>query len=141
MLELRHDASRIEKSQINYSIFLNKSAIPGLDPRLACTLAAMSAQLLSIRSRFLPVATAAVLLLFLFVTACQKAEHAAGQAETAAATEVAPGKVADPVCGMEVDPATAPARATYAGKTYYFCTKEEKEQFDKDPGKYVKKES
>ena len=73
-------------------------------------------------------------------TACQKDEHA-GHPETADATEVSPGKVADPVCGMEVDPATAPAQATYAGKTYYFCTLEEKEQFEKDPGKYVRKES
>jgi YHS domain-containing protein len=101
----------------------------------------MRAKVFSTRSRFLPVATAAALLFLPFFTACQKDEHAAGQAETAAATEVAPGKVADPVCGMEVDPATAPAQATYAGKTYYFCTKEEKEQFEKDPGKYVKKES
>lgn len=94
----------------------------------------------TIRSRFLPVATAAALLLLPFLIGCQKHEHA-GPAETAEAAEISPGKVADPVCGMEVDPATAPAQATYAGKTYYFCTKEEKELFEKDPGKYVKKES
>ncbi|HYO16248.1 MAG TPA: YHS domain-containing protein [Thermoanaerobaculia bacterium] len=92
------------------------------------------------RSRLLPVATATVLLFLPFVTGCQRAEQA-GPAETADAAEVSPGKVADPVCGMEVDPATAAAQATYAGKTYYFCTKEEKELFEKDPGKYVKKES
>lgn len=94
----------------------------------------------TVRSRFLPVATAAALLLFPVLTACQKDEPT-GPAETAAAAEVSPGKVADPVCGMEVDPATAPAQATYAGKTYYFCAEEEKELFEKDPGKYVKKES
>jgi YHS domain-containing protein len=101
----------------------------------------MRTKAFSTRSSFRPVATAAVLLLLLsFFTACQKDEHA-GPPERADAIEVSPGKVADPVCGMEVDPATAPAQATYAGKTYYFCTKEEKEQFEKDPGKYVKKES
>jgi YHS domain-containing protein len=99
----------------------------------------MRAKVFSTRSRFLPVVTAAVFLLPFF-TACQKGEHT-GHTETAAATSFSPGKVADPVCGMEVDPATAPARTTYAGKTYYFCTKEEKEQFEKDPGKYVKKKS
>jgi len=92
------------------------------------------------RSRILPAVAAAALILCPLLTACQK-DESAGPAETAEAAEVSPGKVADPVCGMEVDPATAPAQATYAGKTYYFCTKEEKELFEKDPGKYVKKES
>lgn len=91
-------------------------------------------------SRFLAVAVAAVLLVLPLLTGCQRDEQA-GPSETADAAEVSPGKVADPVCGMEVDPATAAAQATYAGKTYYFCTKEEKELFEKDPGKYVKKES
>ena len=27
----------------------------------------------------------------------------------------------DPVCGMDVDPATAAATSEYQGKTYYFC--------------------
>jgi P-type Cu+ transporter len=29
--------------------------------------------------------------------------------------------IIDPVCGMTVDPATAPAKAEFSGKTYYFC--------------------
>ena len=49
----------------------------------------------------------------------------------------AAGKVVDPVCHMEVDPAKAP-KATYNGKTYYFCSEAEKEQFEKNPGAYVK---
>lgn len=49
-------------------------------------------------------------------------------------------KVIDPVCGMEVDPATA-AKATYAGKTYYFCSEDEKVTFQKNPEKYVRKSS
>ena len=47
-------------------------------------------------------------------------------------------KVIDPVCGMEVDPATAP-KATYAGKTYYFCSEDEKAKFEKNPEQYVEK--
>ena len=27
----------------------------------------------------------------------------------------------DPVCGMDVDIKTAPAKSEYKGKTYYFC--------------------
>ncbi len=27
----------------------------------------------------------------------------------------------DPVCKMEVDPKTAPAKTVYKGQTYYFC--------------------
>jgi YHS domain-containing protein len=50
----------------------------------------------------------------------------------------AASKVTDPVCGMEVDPKTAPS-ATYKGKTYYFCGPEDKAKFVKDPGNYVKK--
>jgi YHS domain-containing protein len=51
----------------------------------------------------------------------------------------AAGKVVDPVCGMEVDPKTAPS-ATYKGQTYYFCSADEKAKFEKEPEKYVKKE-
>ena len=48
----------------------------------------------------------------------------------------------DPVCGMEVDEARANATgktSVYRGKTYYFCAEECKEQFDKDPGRFVTK--
>lgn len=51
----------------------------------------------------------------------------------------ATAQVTDPVCGMKVaDPKTAP-RSIYAGKSYYFCSKEDKAKFDKDPGTYLKK--
>jgi YHS domain-containing protein len=49
-----------------------------------------------------------------------------------------PNMMVDPVCGMDVDPATAAATSVYKGKTYYFCAKDEKVQFDKDPEKYLK---
>jgi len=42
----------------------------------------------------------------------------------------------DPVCGMKVNPKTAHS-STYKGKTYYFCSPEEKTEFDKNPAKYV----
>lgn len=49
-------------------------------------------------------------------------------------------RVVDPVCGMEVDPATS-LKATYAGKTYYFCSEDEKAKFQKNPETYVAKKS
>lgn len=44
----------------------------------------------------------------------------------------------DVVCGMDVDPKTAPAQSKFEGKTYYFCAPGCKKQFDSDPAKYVK---
>jgi P-type Cu+ transporter len=41
--------------------------------------------------------------------------------------------VIDPVCGMDVDPATAAGASTYRGKTYYFCSTGCKRRFDADP--------
>lgn len=48
--------------------------------------------------------------------------------------------VTDPVCGMKIDAKTAADKSVYAGKTYYFCSKEEKAKFDSDPEKYLKKQ-
>jgi YHS domain-containing protein/putative intracellular protease/amidase len=42
-----------------------------------------------------------------------------------------------PVCGMEVNPATAP-KSVYRGKTYYFCSSDHKATFDAAPQKWVK---
>lgn len=44
----------------------------------------------------------------------------------------------DVVCGMDVDPKTAEAKAEYKGDTYYFCSKGCKIEFQKHPEKYVK---
>lgn len=41
--------------------------------------------------------------------------------------------VKDPVCGMDVDEATAPAKSEYQGKTYYFCCEACKGKFDRKP--------
>jgi len=39
----------------------------------------------------------------------------------------------DPVCGMTVDEATAPARSVHRGTTYYFCAPGCKRTFEADP--------
>lgn len=44
----------------------------------------------------------------------------------------------DPVCGMKVDPKTAPS-AKHKGETYYFCSAAEKAQFEKDPASFLRK--
>ena len=41
-----------------------------------------------------------------------------------------------PVCGMDVDVATAP-KSVFKGKTYYFCSDDDKKTFDTDPQKFA----
>lgn len=43
----------------------------------------------------------------------------------------------DPVCGMEVEPASAAGSSVYHGQTYYFCSQGCKAAFDADPARYV----
>ena len=45
--------------------------------------------------------------------------------------------VTDPVCGMEIDPATAVASEDYQGKTYYFCSPACHQRFKAAPKQYV----
>src|SRR5437867_2054939 len=45
----------------------------------------------------------------------------------------------DPVCKMTVEPARAAAQSTYRGQTYYFCAVGCKQQFDREPEKYLPK--
>jgi YHS domain-containing protein len=45
----------------------------------------------------------------------------------------------DPVCGMQVDEKTAPAKSEYKGRTYYFCNPACKATFDKNPERYAGK--
>ncbi|MEX0785099.1 MAG: YHS domain-containing protein [Dehalococcoidia bacterium] len=49
--------------------------------------------------------------------------------------------VKDVVCGMDVDPETAPAQSEYHGTTYYFCARGCKVDFDGDPQKYLSPDS
>lgn len=46
-------------------------------------------------------------------------------------------KLIDPVCGMAVTKETAAGTYVYQGKTYYFCSKTCKDNFTKDPQKYL----
>ncbi len=43
----------------------------------------------------------------------------------------------DPVCGMEVDPASGPPTSVYHDRTYYFCAPGCKRQFDRDPARFI----
>jgi Cu(I)/Ag(I) efflux system membrane fusion protein len=48
----------------------------------------------------------------------------------------------DPVCGMDVSPSKAEKtgrRSRFQGKSYYFCSDECKEQFDKSPERYAER--
>lgn len=42
----------------------------------------------------------------------------------------------DPVCGMDVEPATATGQTEHKGQTYYFCGASCKEKFDLNPERY-----
>ena len=56
------------------------------------------------------------------------------------ATQKPPAQATDPVCGMTIDTKdaqTSKNTSKYKGKTYYFCSREDKEKFDKSPDKYV----
>lgn len=57
---------------------------------------------------------------------------------TGCASQPALAKSKCPVCGMEVDTKKATATATYKDKTYYFCSSEERAEFEKNPEKYTK---
>ena len=47
--------------------------------------------------------------------------------------------VHDPVCHMDIDPATAAGTSEYKGQTYYFCSLGCKKSFDENPEKYLAK--
>jgi YHS domain-containing protein len=51
--------------------------------------------------------------------------------------ETTPVLMKDVVCGMMVDPKTAPARSEYRGTAYSFCAKGCRVAFDKDPGRFI----
>ena len=47
--------------------------------------------------------------------------------------------VKDPVCGMDIETATAAGRTEHKGQTYYFCGSKCKEKFDLNPEQYLGK--
>jgi xanthine dehydrogenase accessory factor len=62
-------------------------------------------------------------------------EPAAGNAVTSAA----PGTTIDPVCGMEVEIATAMHHTTLEGRDFYFCCPACKRLFERNPQEYLVK--
>jgi uncharacterized membrane protein YraQ (UPF0718 family)/YHS domain-containing protein len=47
------------------------------------------------------------------------------------------GQATDPVCGMQVERANAPASAGHAGARYYFCSGRCRDRFVASPGRYT----
>jgi Cu+-exporting ATPase len=43
----------------------------------------------------------------------------------------------DPVCKMEVNPASAEGQSEYEGQTFYFCSLRCKQAFDANPERYL----
>jgi YHS domain-containing protein len=67
--------------------------------------------------------------------------HAGHEPQTTKPEAGAPAGAAeatDPVCGLKVDPASAPS-ARHNGQTYYFCSEQHQRSFQKDPAKYLPK--
>jgi len=48
-------------------------------------------------------------------------------------------QVTDLVCGMKIDRDKA-VTTSYKAKTYYFCSEECKNKFEKEPERYLKRE-
>ena len=69
----------------------------------------------------------------------KKAEPTSASPEGKEVSQVSPQtNTKDPVCGMEVG-TRATEKATYHGKTYYFCSRADREKFLSDPAPYVKR--
>jgi YHS domain-containing protein len=47
-------------------------------------------------------------------------------------------KARDPVCGVEVDKNTD-YKSQYQGEEFFFCSNEDKAEFDRNPEKYIAK--
>ena len=47
----------------------------------------------------------------------------------------------DPVCHMDIDPASAAGTSEHAGVTYYFCSRGCRLDFDEDPAAVLKAEA
>lgn len=58
-------------------------------------------------------------------------------AQAPAVSDEAPALATDPVCGMDVEIASAPARADYRGMTFYFCGKGCSSAFVREPDRYL----
>lgn len=43
----------------------------------------------------------------------------------------------DPVCGMELNPESAPERSEYEGRAHQFCSAACRNKFDENPARYA----
>ena len=57
--------------------------------------------------------------------------------EPEATVSAAEAPAIDPVCHMEVDPATTPLRSTHEGTTYYFCSEGCVRRFEANPREFI----
>jgi YHS domain-containing protein len=64
----------------------------------------------------------------------------ASRNEGPAGAKVSVSQATDPVCGLKVDPNTAP-QAAHQGETYHFCSEEHRQLFEQNPAKYLPKPS
>ena len=67
----------------------------------------------------------------------EKAAPAPAQKQAQVKEETTPQT--DYVCGMTVEPKTAEGKYAYKGKMYYFCSKDDQQEFAKSPDKYLPK--
>ncbi|WP_132031863.1 heavy metal translocating P-type ATPase [Aquabacter spiritensis] len=71
------------------------------------------------------------------VSACCGGGAADAHGHGAAAAVPRPGLAKDPVCGMDVDPATAKHRTRHGGQPVFFCSAGCKTKFEADPERYL----
>jgi|GEM_PF-3912439 YHS domain-containing protein len=83
-----------------------------------------------------------VILAVALVFGCGKKKEEAAKPEQAqpAQVEETTGQITCVVCGMAVDTTQVKIMMDYEGKTYYFCSEEDKAKFEADPDEYLKKE-
>lgn len=67
------------------------------------------------------------------------ADQHEGHESPSPAAPIKSGVFKDPVCGMDININGAKYMCEHKKKKYYFCTKDEMEKFQKNPGKYLKK--
>jgi len=68
----------------------------------------------------------------------RRARGPASPAEPQATAPAAQPLAIDPVCHMELDPATTPLHVTREGTTYYFCSEGCVRRFESNPQEFVK---
>jgi membrane fusion protein, copper/silver efflux system len=61
-----------------------------------------------------------------------------GMPATKGGVPAAAATVKDVVCGMDIDPNGAAGQVEYEGKTYFFCSNDCKQRFEKSPKQYIK---